>query len=239
MKKLLFTLLFFSTFSLVGAQVAKSVSILGDSYSTFEGYLTPDSNAIFYSTKKMPMTDVYSVTQTWWHKFIKDNGYKFCVNNSFSGATICNTGYNKQDYSDRSFVRRYKNLGHPDIIFIFGGINDAWANAPIGEFKYADWTKQDLYSYRQALAYLLCNMTEYYPNVKIYFLINDVMKSDFEESTKTICDHYGIKYIVLKDIDKKTLHPTVKGMEQIVEQMNAALAVKAPAKSAKQVKRTR
>lgn len=76
------------------AQGLKSVSILGDSYSTFEGYLEPDTNFVWYW--KIPQkqhTDVSSVTQTWWHLFIKENGYKLCQNNSFSGSTICNTGY--------------------------------------------------------------------------------------------------------------------------------------------------
>ena len=59
------------------AQGLKSVSILGDSYSTFEGYLEPDTNFVWYW--KIPQkqhTDVSSVTQTWWHLFIKENGYK-------------------------------------------------------------------------------------------------------------------------------------------------------------------
>jgi len=54
-----------------------------------------------------------------WHKFIKENNYRLCVNNSFSGATICNTGYNQADYSDRSFITRMDKLGCPDIIFIY------------------------------------------------------------------------------------------------------------------------
>ena len=58
------------------------------------------------------------------HKFIKENNYRLCVNNSFSGATICNTGYNQADYSDRSFITRMDKLGCPDIIFIFGATND-------------------------------------------------------------------------------------------------------------------
>ena len=32
------------------AQSKKAVSILGDSYSTFEGYLQPDTNSIWYYT---------------------------------------------------------------------------------------------------------------------------------------------------------------------------------------------
>ena len=86
------------------AQSKKAISILGDSYSTFEGYLQPDTNSIWYYTLPRHKTDVVSVRQTWWHQLIRENDYRLCVNNSFSGATICNTGYRKADYSDRSFL---------------------------------------------------------------------------------------------------------------------------------------
>ena len=88
----------------VGAQYRKSVSILGDSYSTFEGFLKPDTNWIWYFAQpRLEKTDVTSVRQTWWHKYISENGYRLCVNNSYSGSTICATGYNKEDYYRRSF----------------------------------------------------------------------------------------------------------------------------------------
>ena len=87
-------------------------------------------------------TDMVSVRNTWWHQFIKENNYRLCVNNSFSGATICHTGYRSEDYSDRSFITRMKALGCPDIIFIFGATNDYWAKSPLGEYQYADWSKK-------------------------------------------------------------------------------------------------
>ncbi len=112
------------------SQTRKAVSILGDSYSTFENYLQPDTNAVWYFQQPRKNNDVRSVDQTWWYKFIKESGYRLCVNNSFSGATICHTGYRKEDYSDRSFVTRMNNLGCPDLIFIFGATNDSWSGLP-------------------------------------------------------------------------------------------------------------
>lgn len=207
------------------AQRLPSVSILGDSYSTFVGYLQPDTNHVWYWGEPNPKaTDVTSVRQTWWHKFIKENGYRLCVNNSFSGATICNTGYRSEDYSDRSFITRLKYLGSPDIIFIFGATNDSWAGAPIGEYKYSDWTDEELYSFRPAMAYLLDHIIDYYPNVKIYFLLNSELKDEIDESVKTVCEHYSIPCIELQDIEKISGHPSVKGMEQIREQIEAYLS---------------
>lgn len=207
------------------AQNAKSVSILGDSYSTYEGYMKPDTNAVWYWKNFDPSkTDVASVRETWWHQFIKENGYKLCRNNSYSGTTICNTGYKDKsgkfaDYSQRSFIARMDDLGDPDIIFIFGGTNDSWAGVPIGEYKYTDWTTQDLYSFRPALSYLLTEMKDRYPNVEIYFLLNTRLKEEINESVKTICEKCGIDCIVLQEIGKMAGHPSREGMKQISEQI--------------------
>ena len=212
------------------AQSAKSVSILGDSYSTFQGYLQPDSNAVWYwDSPDAQNTDVHSVRETWWHQFIKKNGYRLCMNNSFSGSTICNSGYKRgnpdfADYTDRSFVTRMTHLGCPDMIFIFGGTNDAWAGSPIGEYKYDGWTKEDLFSFRPALAKMLSFMIDRYLNVEIYFILNDGLQAEINESVKTICAHYQIPCVELNGIDKINGHPSVKGMNQICEQVEAFLS---------------
>ena len=205
--------------SVVFAQT-KTVSILGDSYSTFEGYLTPANNFVWYFEKyNANQTDVQQVSQTWWHQLITKQGWRLMTNNSFSGSTICNTGYNREDYSDRSFVTRMSNLGCPDIIFIFGATNDSWAHSPIGEFKYEGITKDDLFSFRPAMARMLQWMTSRYINTDIYFILNDGLSPEITSSAKTICQHYGVTCIELQHIDKKSGHPSVKGMQQIAEQV--------------------
>lgn len=231
MKKIIIFLCLLWTGALSGwAQSAKSVSILGDSYSTFQGYLQPDSNAVWYwDSPDAQNTDVHSVRETWWHQFIKKNGYRLCMNNSFSGSTICNSGYKRgnpdfADYTDRSFVTRMTHLGCPDMIFIFGGTNDAWAGSPIGEYKYDGWTKEDLFSFRPALAKMLSFMIDRYLNVEIYFILNDGLQAEINESVKTICAHYQIPCIELNGIEKINGHPSVKGMNQICEQVEAFLS---------------
>lgn len=231
MKKIIIFLCLLWTGALSGwAQSAKSVSILGDSYSTFQGYLQPDSNAVWYwDSPDAQNTDVHSVRETWWHLFIKKNGYRLCMNNSFSGSTICNSGYKRgnpdfADYTDRSFVTRMTHLGCPDMIFIFGGTNDAWAGSPIGEYKYDGWTKEDLFSFRPALAKMLSFMIDRYLNVEIYFILNDGLQAEINESVKTICAHYQIPCVELNGIEKINGHPSVKGMNQICEQVEAFLS---------------
>src|SRR5574344_955127 len=183
MKKLLLSILLLIVCTTMAQAQRKSVSILGDSYSTFEGYLAPDTNYVWYFAKPpQNRTDVTNVTETWWYKFIKENGFKLCVNNSFSGSTICYTGYNREDYSDRSFVTRMNKLGCPDMILIFGCTNDNWAKAPIGDYQYSDWTRHNLFSFRPAMAKMLSYMTAHYINTEIYFILNCDMKPEIIES---------------------------------------------------------
>lgn len=101
----------------------KKVSILGDSYSTFQGII-PANYSTFYPNNQ---NDVKEVEQTWWSLYIKAKGYELEKNDSWSGTTICGTGYGRMDSSRSNFISRVDSLGNPDIIFVFGGTNDAWA----------------------------------------------------------------------------------------------------------------
>ena len=84
MKKLSLLLLTILFASLTTAQT-KSVSILGDSYSTYEGFMTPSTNELwYYAQNPEARTDVKNVRQTWWHQVIKENGWRLCINNSYS-----------------------------------------------------------------------------------------------------------------------------------------------------------
>ena len=205
------------------AQCKKSVAIFGDSYSTFENYLSCDTNAVWYFQGKQKKTDVTDVEQTWWHMLLKEKGWKLECNNSFSGSTICYTGYRKEDYQNRSFHNRLRYLGSPDIILVFGATNDCWAKSPIGDYKYSDWTKKDLYSFRPAMAAMCDGLKKRYPSVDIYFIMNCVLTETITTSCRTICNHYGIPMIELHDVDKINGHPSIKGMKAIAEQVGAAV----------------
>ena len=223
MKKITLTILAVLMAGIAVAQT-KAVSILGDSYSTYEDFVTPATNELWYYAKNSEQkTDVKDVRQTWWHQLIKENGWRLAVNNSYSGATISYTGYDGNDYSPRSFKTRMDNLGQPDIIFIFGATNDSWAGSPIGDFKYEGIKKADLYEFRPALAHMLRWMTDRYVNTEIYFILNTELKDEINTSVKTICEHYGVPVITLTEVDKISGHPSVKGMRQIADQVNSFL----------------
>ena len=224
MKKYLFLFFAFHCSLFTAVAQTKSVSVLGDSYSTYENFVTPSTNELWYYAKNGEgKTDVQNVRQTWWHQVISENGWRLCVNNSYSGATISYSGYDGNDYSARSFNTRMDNIGQPDIIFVFGATNDSWAGSPIGEYKYEGITLADLYDFRPALARMLQWMTDRYVNTEIYFILNDDLRDEIDESVKTICAHYHVPVIELQSIDKISGHPSVKGMRQIADQVNAFL----------------
>lgn len=217
-KKILTLLL---AFALCGGLNAQRVSILGDSYSTFEDFVTPSTNELWYYAKNdSAKTDVNRVEDTWWWQLIHDNGMKLEVNNSYSGATIGFTGYGGNDYTQRSFLKRMYNIGSPDILLVFGGTNDNWAGEKIGEYKYADWQWGDFYTFRPAMAYMVNWIKLHHPNVKVYYIINTDLKKEVVESMKTICNHYNVPYIELRNISKRSGHPDKKGMRAIAEQIS-------------------
>ena len=62
-----------------------------------------------------------------------------------------------------------------------------------------------------------------YPNARLLFLLNSELRDEVNSSVRTICKHYGVSLLELKDVDKLAGHPTVKGMESISRQVLKAL----------------
>ncbi|MBO5933810.1 MAG: hypothetical protein J6Q19_08835 [Bacteroidaceae bacterium] len=218
MKKVLFTLLMIAATIAASAQT-KKVSILGDSYSTYKGII-PSNYSTFYPDAN---NDVTSVDQTWWSLYIKAKGYQLEKNDSWGGTTICGTGYGRMDSSRSNFISRVDSLGNPDIIFVFGGTNDAWANSPVGEYQYSDWTKDDCKNFRPALACLLDMLQKRYPKASIYSILNSELREPINESFREICKHYNEQLIELHDIEKQNGHPSVSGMKSICDQLLEAI----------------
>lgn len=218
-------------------QKAQTVVVIGDSYSTFTGYI-PEHFACWYSPQGRPDNDVTAVEQTWWKLLCDSQGLNLIGNNSFSGSTVCNTGYNGVDYTRQSFITRMPQTLHytsdgfnvlgteknaPDILFIFGGTNDSWAGSPLGEYKYSDWTDEELYSFFPAF----CKLLDYYkreaPSTRVIVLINDGLKPEVMSGMADISKHYGYEYIQLEGIEKGSGHPSVLGMSQICEAIKKIL----------------
>ncbi|MBO4263851.1 MAG: hypothetical protein J5871_04145, partial [Bacteroidales bacterium] len=116
----------------------KRVSIIGDSISTFSGYLATGkyngkSCTTHYPNASNAACDVLSVDQTWWHQLIYQymqnarfernisSGNTTVVQNTTATASASQYWYN-WDFCTRFIA--FGGVGAPDIVFIHGGTND-------------------------------------------------------------------------------------------------------------------
>ena len=203
----------------------KNVFIIGDSYSTFKGYI-PEIYAAYYSEEGRPETDVRKVEQTWWHQVFEKKGLNLVLNNSWSGSTIGHTRYNGVDCSKTSsFIFRLRQLienrffeeNEIHTAFMFGGTNDSWCDAPLGEPKFGDWEERDLFSVLPAICYTLYLMRQTMPHANIYCPINTDLKPEIVACMKAACEQYNITPITFDKIDKNADHPTIQGMKDIAD----------------------
>jgi len=204
--------------------------IFGDSYSTFAGYI-PKGYAVYYSEAERPETDVRHVEETWWHGLCADLSLNLVRNDSWSGSTLCNTGYGGDCSRINSFIYRLETLeadgffteNKIDTVFIFGCTNDSWANAPLGELKLNAAEREDLFSVCPAIGYFIGRLREILPDGNIIFMVNTELKPQIGEAVKAASAYYGTSYIPLEYIDKRCGHPTIQGMQDIAEQVEAFL----------------
>ena len=212
----------------------KNILIFGDSYSTYEGYI-PEGYPTYYSPQgciKGPSVQKMQVEETWWKRVVNLTDYNLLLNNSWSGSTIGYTGYTGDCSKTSSFIYRFRKLKEEvffeknvvDMVFVFGGTNDSWSNAPLGEMKFSNWEEKDLFQVLPAVSHFVCTLKSELPNAEIIVIINTEIKKEIQDALKKASEYYGIQYIALKDIDKDCGHPTVKGMLQISEQVFSVLA---------------
>ena len=201
-------------------------SVLGDSYSTFNGFVDPETNDVWEHYVDIGLTEV---EQMWWHQVATKMEWIMELNNSFSGSLICNySDFPGGDYYvQHSFLSRMDYLGHPDVIFILGGTNDVLQDTPFGDYVYSDWTDEQLCSFRPAFACLLDNVKRQHPNARIYYLLEtnpcpggiaEETRQNLVESAHRITNHYGIDCIDL-DIHKEWWHPDVEGQKDIARKV--------------------
>ncbi len=218
-------LAFFSVIAilLLAGCATPRVSILGDSYSTFQGWI-PDGYTNYYPASLHGETnDVSAPEECWWHLVATNLHGTLEKNDSFSGSTICYTGYNGCDASAWSFIARADRLGDPTHILVCGATNDSWANVPIGEYKWSDWTREDLFAFRPGMAKLLADLKTTYPKAKVFFILNTELSDAINESVHAVCQHYKVPCLDLHDIDKQAGHPSVEGMKAMAEQVLKAI----------------
>ena len=210
-------------------------AIIGDSYSSFKGYMADPNAATWYPASDHNMNDtndVENVEQTWWYKFANTYNSRLLENNSCSGSTIAYDSYSEglDDGKETSFIQRMNLITTPQLILIYGGTNDSWIAGDtkrddfLGEYKYSDFSESDFIYFRPALAYLLDKLKHKHIGAKIIFMLNSSL-SNIKESVHEICSHYEIGVCEIIDIALAHSHPTDEGMTTIAKQIIEFLEV--------------
>ena len=203
-------------------------SILGDSYSTFQGCI-PSENSCYYPQPEN-VDDVLRAEDTWWYLWMQSNGMRLLCNESYSGATVCTHVRDTQPPAS-SFVVRAKHLADctdetgkgPDYIFLFGGTNDDWLNRERGQLQFENWTEEDLRKVLPAYCYVLDTLCNQHPGACLVCVINSGLDPRLAEGLQKAGNHYGAAIVPLKDISKQHGHPTALGMKSIADQIDAVL----------------
>lgn len=209
----------------------KKISILGDSISTYVGYV-PTGQSAFYTGSNCGVT---SVNQTWWMRIINTLGMTLELNNSWGGSRVSNT-----NGTNSSGITRASLLGtSPDVIIVYMGINDF--NNEVSTTDFAD-----------AYETMIDNILTAYPDADVFCAtlppcerngttgdpeINDdgVYLSEYNQIIQDAVEAKGVKlvdfagcgityatlYRYMGDWDDSTgraLHPNAEGMALIAEQ---------------------
>ena len=206
-----------------------NVLIIGDSYSTFENCVPNGYDVWYYLNNSNDRTDVIQKEQTWWSQLISETDSTLVLNESFSGTTVCNT--ERPTIPQTSFIIRLQRLidggffkdNAIDTVFVFGGTNDSWIDAPLGEIEYENFNENNLKEVFPAFAYLIKTLQTVAPTAKIVSVINCDIKQEIIEGFEKISRHYGVASVTLQNIGKQNGHPNQAGMTQIKDQILAVL----------------
>ncbi|MBR7160841.1 MAG: hypothetical protein IKD07_00360 [Clostridia bacterium] len=197
--------------------------ILGDSYSTFQGEIPTGYPA--YYTKNSKDIGVDRVYKTWWHRLLRKTNATLLMNSSYSGSTVCHTGYNGDDYSSLSFLHRMEVLAESgyftenrvDTLIVFGGLNDYWANSPLGEIKYESITESDEFYFFPALSKMLGTVRTVSPETRIIFVVCELLSDEMKNGISEICTYYGAETAEPKNVTIESGHPNAEGMKKICD----------------------
>lgn len=159
------------------------ISILGDSISTFEGYL-PEGYPSHY-----PAGNVKKVEQTWWYQMLERNEWTLGSNNSYSGSRISNTLPLQNPHSNLADDSRILNF-NSDLIIIFAGTNDFGARIK----------QPTLCQFKEKFEYMLKGLIEKNPTSRI-FICTPLKRRDLKTKQKSKIKLSNISRTI-KDIGK-------------------------------------
>ena len=212
---------------------AVRIGLIGDSISTFEGWL-PEGYAAYYPKTASEITEV---THTYWYRLIYDLMPDATLdrNLAYSGSRVSKIGAADSDKYD--FVSRIDNVGfdNPDIVLIHGGTNDRRVSTPdhvpLGEYGFdLPLDQLDRYCFRSSYVCMVRKIMEKHPGVKIVCIIGDTLNTEkyqgLADSIRAIAEHYGFSIVnfsyALESADG--VHPNASGAQYMADRIYEVMA---------------
>ena len=183
----------------------KTLSILGDSISTFAGYI-PSGNANYYTGSNCGVT---SVNDTWWKKLMDALGMTLNLNQSWSGSRVTTTN----GETSAGCMTRCQTLGtNPDVIIVYMGINDFNNEVGLGTYDGNGTFPTETTTFREAYAILLNKLMTAYPLAEIWCATlppceknggigapekngNSVLLDDFNKAIRNLAQVFNAKIL--------------------------------------------
>ncbi|MBQ8611926.1 MAG: SGNH/GDSL hydrolase family protein, partial [Oscillospiraceae bacterium] len=221
----------------------KVISVLGDSISTFAGYIPTADGFNLEHLARYPQDNLLTdVNEMWWMQTVRALGAKLGINDSWRGATVSGaapvtTGTTGENAAMCSLTR-IQNLGAngtPDVILFYGGTNDLAHVSRVGSFDpetapaAADLTTRKWDNLADGYVHTLLRLRHYYPDAEIVAMLPACTASYYSANKLAqanavlaqICRHYGVAYTDLRDCGITTadlpdgIHPDAAGMDHI------------------------
>ena len=228
----------------------KTLSILGDSISTFAGYI-PSGNVTYY-----PGGTVQAVSDTWWYKMLTALGMELDTNNSWSGSRVTTT----DGETSAGCMARCQDLGtDPDVIIVWMGINDFNNEVDLGSYDGTTALPADTTKFREAYAIMLDKILTAYPAAEVWVCTlpqcernadtgfpeinaNNVALFEFNKAILELAEAFGVKvldhnkcgltYQNMAIYNPDNLHPNKYGHSLIanndIKQMDAVIRTRYP-----------
>lgn len=186
---------------------SRSLSIMGDSISTYDGYLKEGYRHYY------PAGTVNHVNKMWWKRAMNRCGLTLNTNASYSGSRVTNTHETYPSGVDRA--KLLDNGTKPDVIIIALGINDFLNGVTLGDYDGKGNRPTDNSIFTVAYANMLSNVLNTYPSAKVYCCTlmpcqrkddgnrlpeqnaNGEYLVDWNKAIKTLCESFHVEVIDL------------------------------------------
>lgn len=176
----------------------KTISIQGDSISTFEGSVS-DGNAIYYSTTHR---FVNNKDTTWWGLLTNECRMRLIANDAWSGSRISDTGDSAMKSATRcSKLKNVNNdvdtipLACPEILVVMAGTNDVGGGVSLETYK-ADFTTM-LQNLKKQMPHTKIIVFQLYRGNVVNYRSSTTTpyQYEYQEAMETICRRNGAFYI--------------------------------------------